>query len=237
MIGRRFGRLVVTALSENTSGKRKRLMYYCDCGRKNIEIIGEKLRSGHTKSCGCLNKEIASIIHKKYNQYDLSGEYGIGFTSNTHKKFYFDLEDYYKIKEYCWQELSNGYIASRDQKQKFIYLHRIIMDANKNEIVDHKKHNLFDNRKEFLRKGTQSNNMMNTSMRRDNTSGFTGVSLNARTGNWISELRYNKKKIYLGSFHNRQDAINARIAAEEKYFNDWSYKNSNGKYNNEKEKK
>ena len=45
MIGKRFGRLVVTRLSENTSGKRKRLMYYCDCdcGRKDVEMLGKNL--------------------------------------------------------------------------------------------------------------------------------------------------------------------------------------------------
>lgn len=66
MIGKRFGRLVVTKLSPNTSGKRKRLMYYCDCdcGKKNVEIIGEKLRSGHTRSCGCLRSETASNLKK-----------------------------------------------------------------------------------------------------------------------------------------------------------------------------
>lgn len=58
MINRRFGKLVVTEISKNTSGKRKRIMYYCncDCGKKKVEISGEKLRSGETRSCGCLKK-------------------------------------------------------------------------------------------------------------------------------------------------------------------------------------
>ena len=60
-----------------------------------IVVGGDNLKSGSTKSCGCLAKEIRSKIHKKYNQYDLSGEYGIGWTSNTNEEFYFDLEDFY----------------------------------------------------------------------------------------------------------------------------------------------
>lgn len=101
MIGKRFGNLVVTSISKNTSGNRKRLMYYCDCdcGKKNIEIMGEKLRSGATKSCGCLRIKTASNIHKKYNKYDLSEEFGIGETSNTGSKFLFDKEDYDLIKK------------------------------------------------------------------------------------------------------------------------------------------
>ena len=42
--------------------------------------------------------EYSKLYHKKYNTYDLSGEYGIGY-SNSGKEFYFDLDDYDLIKE------------------------------------------------------------------------------------------------------------------------------------------
>lgn len=228
MIGKRFGRLVVTAISPNTSGKRKRLMYLCDCdcGKKNVEIIGEKLRNGHTKSCGCLKRDIASTTHKKYNEYDLSGDFGIGKTSNTNKEFYFDKEDYDLIKDYCWFEMQNGYIASRVSGKGNIYLHRFVMKADSGDIVDHKKHNLMDCRKKYLRIGTQSNNMMNKTMRKDNTSGITGVSHDKTSNKWVAEIWLNKKKVRLGSFREKKDAISARKEAEEKYYKDWSYDNS-----------
>lgn len=224
----------MTRLSENTSGKRKRLMYYCDCdcGKKDIEVVGERLRAGRTKSCGCLAKEVASTIHKKYNQYDLSGEYGVGTASNTGKVFYFDLEDYEKIKDYCWAEMANGYIASTDAQRRYIYLHRLVMNAKEGEVVDHKEHNLFDNRKEFLRIGSQSENMRNASLRKDNTSNVTGVSFLKERERWCAEIRVDKRKIHLGVFVNKTDAIAARKKAEEKYFKEWSYKNSTGRDNN-----
>ena len=236
MIGKRFGRLIVTRQSENRSGKRKRLMYYCDCdcGKKDYEVVGEALRSGHTKSCGCLKNDTASSVHKKYNTYDLSGEFGIGITSNTNKEFYFDLEDYDKIKNYCWLELDSGYIATNDPDTiKRIYLHRLVLNAKKDDIVDHKEHNLYDNRKRFLRIGTTDKNMMNASLRKDNKSGVTGVYYHKLGNFWVSEIWVNQQKIYLGSYIDKQDAINARREAEEKYFGEWSYKNSTGKYNNE----
>lgn len=228
MIGKTFGKLTVVRLSENTSGKRKRLMYYCDCecGNKNVEVVGEHLRSGHTQSCGCLRKETASITHKKYNIYDLSGEYGIGWTSNTNKEFYFDLEDYEKIKEYCWLELQNGYIYANTNKNEFIYLHRLVMNAKDNEVIDHKEHNLYDNRKVFLRNGTQCKNMMNVSMRKDNTSGVTGVWFHKNNNAWIAEIWCDCEKIHIGSYSKKEDAIIARKEAEEKYFGEWSYNNS-----------
>ena len=196
----------------------------CECGNKDTVIVsGEQLRSGRTQSCGCLQREKASQAHKKYNKYDLTGEYGIGWTSNTNKKFYFDLEDYDKIKNYCWLEMKNGYIMSRLNKTECIYLHRIIMNASEDEIVDHKGHCLYDNRKEFLRVGTQCYNMMNVSKRSDNTSGITGVWYFKERNKWVAEIIVNQVKHHIGIFSNKDDAIAARKHAEREYFGEWSY--------------
>lgn len=55
-VGRRFGMLVVTAYD----GKRDGQHYWrcqCDCG--NETVVGQtNLQSGHTKSCGCLQREV-----------------------------------------------------------------------------------------------------------------------------------------------------------------------------------
>lgn len=46
---------------------------------------------------------------KKYNKYltdleDEHGLYGIGYCSNSGTEFYFDMQDYDVIKDYCWFE-------------------------------------------------------------------------------------------------------------------------------------
>ena len=72
----------------------------CSCGNPNNVIIwASSLTSGSTKSCGCFSKEMISARFKKYNKYDLSGAAGIGYTSKN-VAFYFDKEDYDKIKNY-----------------------------------------------------------------------------------------------------------------------------------------
>ena len=76
---------------------------------------------------------------------------------------------------------------------------------------------------------------MNANMRSDNTSGTTGVSFNKRDNTWCASIQLNGEKITLAYFSDIKDAIKARHEAEEKYFKEWSYKNSTGKYNNEKE--
>lgn len=61
MTGRRFGRLTVMFRSGTYAppcGKGKSAVWrcICDCG-KTLDIDGASLRSGHTKSCGCLHDE------------------------------------------------------------------------------------------------------------------------------------------------------------------------------------
>ena len=58
MIGKRFGRLTVIAKSEKqTSNRQARWVCLCDCGTILPSVTGSHLRSGNTKSCGCLKVE------------------------------------------------------------------------------------------------------------------------------------------------------------------------------------
>lgn len=57
LVGHRFGRLVVLSRSA-TSAK---WVCRCDCGNL-VEVTTTHLKTGHTKSCGCLQKDIASEV-------------------------------------------------------------------------------------------------------------------------------------------------------------------------------
>ena len=63
MIGKRFGRLTVIAEAPNR-GKNRYLVCQCDCGNISNPIHIGSLRSGATKSCGCLNKEMIAERNK-----------------------------------------------------------------------------------------------------------------------------------------------------------------------------
>lgn len=58
--GKKFNRLTVLEYA----GKSKWLCK-CDCGNLTT-VIAPKLKSGHTKSCGCFQKEQASKFNRKY---------------------------------------------------------------------------------------------------------------------------------------------------------------------------
>lgn len=55
--GNRFSRLTVISISHRRSGNQSRLMVdcLCECGR-TTQADSSNLKSGHTKSCGCLGK-------------------------------------------------------------------------------------------------------------------------------------------------------------------------------------
>lgn len=59
----KFGRLLVIRRTDK-SGK-PRWLCKCDCGNE-LEVYGYNLTSGNTKSCGCLQKERASVSHFKH---------------------------------------------------------------------------------------------------------------------------------------------------------------------------
>ena len=93
-------------------------------------------------------------------------------------------------------------------------------------MVDHINHRPNDNRKENLRLCDKRQNAWNTDVSCTNISGCKGVYYNKRKKRWIAEIIYDNQKIYLGSFTNKEDAIAARLSANEKYQKEWSYENS-----------
>ena len=59
LTGQKFNRLAVLGLGERNSSGQVQWKCRCDCG--NIVLATTTyLKSGHTKSCGCLNRESAS---------------------------------------------------------------------------------------------------------------------------------------------------------------------------------
>lgn len=219
LIGQTFGYWTVI---ENIDCRRS--LCRCKCGTVK-PVYRDALKTGRSKSCGCFQKEYLSKENKKFNTYDLSGEYGIGYTFKG-EEFYFDLDDYNKIKDYCWCCNKEGYILS-EVNNKMIRLHRLIMSCSDSKIfIDHINHNVKDNRKTNLRMVNNSKNQMNAKIRKNNTSSCCGVSFHKKLSKWCASIQINNKRKFLGCFTKFEDAVIARKQAEEKYFGEYSYDNS-----------
>ena len=200
--------------------------WWCQCNCGNPELVlafGQDLRRGHTLSCGCVQEQRTSVANKKYNKYDLSGEYGIGWTLNGDEEFYFDLEDYDKIKHYGWISniSANGYISlvAYDSESKKQIKMAWLLGC---KLYDHIDRNPLNNQKNNLRPATSSENSRNSSLSRRNTSGIIGVSWVKDRNKWVAQVSINNKNSNLGRFINKEDAIKARLAAELKYYGEFA---------------
>jgi len=203
----------------------------CQCGFCE-EVIKDVLEKNliKNKSLGCgLKHKINNKFSKKQNVYALTNEYGIGYLLNG-KEFYFDLEDYDLIKNYCWDlhsDTNNSYIRAYSHTEnnihKYIFLHNLVSNnLNSNLVVDHIDGNTMNNRKYNIRICKQIYNIKNLKLYKTNKSGTKGVYYSKKTNKWIANIQCNKNKIHLGSFENIDDAIKVRKEAEIKYFGEYN---------------
>lgn len=155
-------------------------------------------------------------MRKKYNEYKIAGENALVTLSNTKNIMICDLEDWERWKVYCWVEnISNGYAETTINGKKQKYHYHLL--ENKNGYVrDHINRNKLDNRSENLRYATKHANSLNTKISKANKSGVKGVR-EMKDGRWHSYIFFKRKCIHLGIFEQKEEAINARKIAEEKY--------------------
>ena len=198
---------------------RAKWMCQCSCGSQPKEIIGADIKNGTTISCGCYNKQRTHITNHKENPIRYNGDICIGTTLNTNVEFYFDKEDEDKVKKITWFEdiTPNGYHRIRGRNPETNKLIILAQYLTGYELCEHKDRNPFNNCRNNIRPATHSQNAQNTSERKNNKSGFTGVRYDSRINKYIAEITRNYKHYWLGSFDTIQEAIKARIDGEQKY--------------------
>lgn len=233
LTGRQFGRLLVIDQSDDYIEPNgiHRIRWLCTClcsDHKNIKVLEKDLLRGHSKSCGCLQKERVAETGKKNhktNIYNLTHDFVIGFTYNTNEEFYCDLCDFDKIKDYCWSVMTNPHdghkvlIAKDRTTGKNITMHRLLTNIKD---IDHIDQNTLNNRRDNLRIATRNQQNMNRPKQKNNTSGYIGVQWHKQNKKWTVFINICGKRTYLGSFIKKEDAIITRLKAELKYYGDFA---------------
>lgn len=133
--------------------------------------------------------------------------------------FYMDKEGLEEVLKNPWFIGGNGYVTSARMRtgETRIYLHRMLLNASEEDVVDHIDRNPLNNRRSNLRITTQSRNMMNSTISSDNTSGTKGISFDKKLEKWHAYISKDKKRIHLGYFYCLEDAIKARESAEKEH--------------------
>lgn len=193
----------------------------CSCGNV-VEVRNSALLDGNTKSCGCLNREVQKQQHKE-NRYEIHGDVTIMYTQKG-EPFTIDTEDLARVKQMCWYMTGTRRIHAK----RNISLHRFVLNAPKGATVDHISGDTTNNCKSNLRLCTTAENCRNRKQLENTTSGITGVYL-SHNGKWRARITYEGERIHLGYFDTKEQAEAARLAAEDKYFGEFSRRNSRGK--------
>lgn len=118
----------------------------------------------------------------------------------------------------------DGYIGI-SIKSKVYLAHRLAwfyMMGHWPDMIDHINKIRSDNRWDNLRAVSASFNLMNSDLRKDNTSGFKGINYIPSSNKWLARISYGGRKIHLGRFKTLQEAITARAKAEKDLYGRFS---------------
>lgn len=220
----KYGRLTTVKEVEpyvSPSGKSKARQYLCkcECGNEIVAHI-KSLRSGNTRSCGCVNSE---RIIKQNKENSIYGEY----THHKHLKRWKGMIErcyYPKHKDYhnyggrgikvCneWKVHPKTFIQwveNESNYKKGLTLDRLDVNGNYEP-----------NNCTFSNHTTQA---LNRNIMPTNTSGYPGVTKHT-DNRWRARINVNKKRISLGVYDTKEEAIVARKNAEIEIYGKVLYK-------------
>lgn len=156
------------------------------------------------------------------NNFKIEGD-ELRITTKQGDVIYADAEDYERLKRHSWCISKTGY-AVANINHRVIKMHRFLLNlVDANDVIDHKNHNKLDNRKANLRRCTQLQNSKNVQKHRGSLE--LGVRLTP-SGKFSARIMVNRREVFLGNFDTLEEAVNARIKAEQKYCGEFGYHHS-----------
>ncbi len=202
IVNKRFERLIVIRFSHVSDSRRTYWFVKCDCGNTKI-VRGTSLRSGNTKSCGCLQKEVTI---KRIQTHGLAG-------TPTYKSWWEMVnrcldKNVRKYKDYAgrgikvcdrWLESFENFLADMGERPESKTLDRINNDGN---------YELLNCRWSTLRE-QQNNTRANVLIKHD--------SRTQTIAQWARELDINYATLV--SRFNRKWSVERAFTKKQKQFN------------------
>lgn len=139
-----------------------------------------------------------------------------------------DEQDVEIVSKYRWYPHIKGrsvYAQTRPLRGVSpIRLHRLIMKPEEGMVVDHINHDGLDNRRQNLRCGTQSQNMMNKGASKSAKTSYKGI-WQTRQG-WVAVITTSKnERRYLGTFTTAETAARAYDDAARRHHGEFAFLN------------
>ncbi len=204
--GQRFGRLTALRRLDKKIGTSYAWLCQCDCGRQT-EASANALLKGRARSCGCgradaLRRYAKDIAGQRFGKLVAIEPTDRRARGNV---IWRCLCDCGKEALVPYSSLSSGNTKScgcllKEHESPSVYMRYV--DGTCVEMLERKV------------------------LRRDNTSGHTGVI--AYRGKWRAQITFKGRDYVLGVYEKLEDAVTARKEAEERVFGeflDWYYEN------------
>ncbi|WML48479.1 hypothetical protein RCG23_25170 [Neobacillus sp. PS3-34] len=147
-----------------------------DFRMENIKLYSEQMTNKYLKETGIVHiflkvKNEENYVVTMIDEEDLLKVSSLGYTWH----YYQGNGEPYAV---------NTIVINGDRRR--VYLHRVVMDAPEDKIVDHINHDTLDNRKRNLRNVTFSENQQNRKGANKNSlSGVRNVNWDATNNDWI----------------------------------------------------
>lgn len=137
-----------------------------------------------------------------------------------------DDADYELVSRYKWTANQAGrrwyartYAPGIDGRQRYTFMHRLILGFPMGAVSDHINGNSLDNRRSNLRVCSYAENSRAFRQpKAHKTSAFRGVSWEEKRQRWYVQIKVNYQKIHVGRFDDEREAALAYDAAARKHF-------------------
>jgi len=189
--GKRFGRLKVVEYYGTSKRKVAKWLCHCNCGGTAV-VVSWHLRTGKTKSCGCITKTHGHTVNSKPTKIFRIWDSMIQRCRNPNHIFY-RLYGGAGVRV-CerWEKFEN-FLEDMGERPKGRSLDRFPTTSR-----------LYS--KKTCRWATKKQQMRNTAPQRNNLSGHKGVCKGKRRNTWRSHIYLNGKVLSLGVFKHIKDA-------------------------------
>lgn len=198
LTGMRFGRLVAVEYKYTNDRRQPVWLFHCDCGNDKI-MSASNVRWGGVRSCGCLHREHTASINRvdiTGNRYDRLVAIRPTEDRDAAGSIVWEMQcDCGNKAYYSVNALNGGHIRScgcvyRETRTEAVKMRKdMVEDTNLSALVAAKK------------------------VRKNNTSGITGVYL-LPNGKYEAYINFQKKRYTLGCFATKEAAARARKEAE-----------------------